>query len=286
MGEAAVAETPLQLPRQLRISDNHGETGGILRPASRMSSYGDSDRASRRLVPGVRRSSLDRQAHSPGPNHRKSAVVVPGYNPQIDMTASDATALAPLERHASTQCAGWLLWLALAGLVLRLAVIASIPTTPVSDFWAYHQKALLMLHEGRYGGSPEHPDATFTPGYPLWLAGLFALTPGLPTVTVAKLANAALGALAVWLAGVLARRLGGRGAGITAAAAAAVYPPFVLLPVLLASENLFLPLVLAFLLVATRLRGRPAALRAATIAGALVGAAALVRPVAYLMGLT
>lgn len=197
-----------------------------------------------------------------------------------------AQAREPAPPGGSLRCAPWLLAITGAALALRLAVVALVPTAPVSDYWAYHQKALLMLHEGRYGGSPGRPDATFTPGYPLWLAGLFAVAPNLPTVTVAKVANAALGAVTVCLAGLLAASAAGRRAGMAAAAAAAFYPPLVLLPVLLASENLFLPLLLVFLLLGTRLAGRTRPLALAATAGAIVGLAALVRPVGYLLGLT
>ena len=121
------------------------------------------------------------------------------------------------------------------------------------------------------------------PGYPLFLAAIGAGSDdGHGTPLRVKIAQSVLGAAAVWLIGLIARRAGGDRSGVVAAWLAAIYPPLVSLPSYVLSETLYSTMALAGVLVlqqAASSRGgeRAAALRAA-IAGLLCGAAALVRP--------
>ncbi len=88
------------------------------------------------------------------------------------------------------------------------------------------------------------------PGYPLFLAALDAGRPR-PESTPArvKVAQSIVGALTVWLIGVIAWRAAGARAGIWAAAIAAIYPPLVTLPAYTLSETVFSAVALASALV-------------------------------------
>jgi 4-amino-4-deoxy-L-arabinose transferase-like glycosyltransferase len=122
-----------------------------------------------------------------------------------------------------------------------------------------------------YGG----PTAIRGPAYPYLLGGVYALSGD--SRLAGQLAGAALGALAVLLLYLVARRIWGRRIGFVAAALAAVFPPLVLLGRDLVSETLFLPLLLAAVLCVLEFRRSGGALRWAAAAGTLCGLAALTR---------
>ena len=126
------------------------------------------------------------------------------------------------------------------------------------------------------------------PAYPLFLAALDAGRP-VPTATPArvKVAQSLVGALTVWLIGLIALYAAGPRAGVWAAGIAAVYPPLVSLPSYALSETLYsgVALAAAFLLQLAVESARPQASalprRAAILAaaaGVLAGGAALIRP--------
>ena len=124
------------------------------------------------------------------------------------------------------------------------------------------------------------------PGYPLFLAALDAGRPA-PDGTPArvKIAQSLIGAATVWLIGLIALYSAGPRAGVWAAWIAAVYPPLVSLPAYALSETIYSAVALgaAFVLQvavdrSAGTRARPGVIALALLAGALVGAAALVRP--------
>jgi len=81
---------------------------------------------------------------------------------------------------------------------IRLLWVLLVPTQPVSDNAMYHELAGRLATGGTYGF--EHARAFWPPGYPFFLAGLYA-TCGVH-VLAAKLANVALAAagdMLVWL---------------------------------------------------------------------------------------
>ncbi len=136
------------------------------------------------------------------------------------------------------------------GLVLRLAALYLIPTQPVSDFWSFFTRAVNLHDFGVYEAIRGRPDATFPPFYPIVLSAAFWLP--LDHLLTAKLVNAALGTAAIYFVGRVGLHLGGPKAGILAASILAAYPRSVMLPVLIASENLFLPLLLVWVLICIR----------------------------------
>lgn len=122
------------------------------------------------------------------------------------------------------------------------------------------------------------------PGYPAFLAvlgtghGEHASAPAR-----VKVVQSFVGGLTIWLIGVIALRAAGPRAGVAAAAIAAVYPPLVFIPSYVFSETVYSALALAAartLQAASRRGGAAgrAPLLPAIAAGALIGAAVLVRP--------
>jgi 4-amino-4-deoxy-L-arabinose transferase-like glycosyltransferase len=116
------------------------------------------------------------------------------------------------------------------------------------------------------------------PGYPLFLAALDAGRP-VPSTTPArlKIAQSLIGALTVWIIGALALSIAGARAGVVAAAIAAVYPSLVWLSAYALSEAIYACLAMATVFVVQRAVDREH-VGLAMAAGALAGAAALVRP--------
>ena len=124
------------------------------------------------------------------------------------------------------------------------------------------------------------------PGYPLFLAIIGAGGSRHDTAPArVKIAQAALGAAAIWLIGLIALRAAGPRSGVAAAVVAAIYPPLVWIPAYVFSETLY---SLIALLAAHTLQtavdrdrttpGDRAALTTTVAAGALIGAAILIRP--------
>lgn len=142
--------------------------------------------------------------------------------------------------------------LSFAAILIRLLLIAWVPTTPTSDFWSYFQRASSLADSGTYEAIQGRPDATFPPAYPLLLAPAFSQTSG--RLIVAKGINAVLGGLSVLLMATLGRRIAGENVGLVSAAILTVYPRAVMTPLLIASENLFLPLLLGYLILLIRNR--------------------------------
>lgn len=187
--------------------------------------------------------------------------------------------------------------LVLLALALRAGAIAFTNETPRHDAPDYYRFALSIANGDGYpdsiyapGGGPT---AVRSPGYPAFLALVFKLLPG-ADFDAAQLAHLLLGVLTAVLIGLIAARLWHRRTGLVALGLAAVYPPLVLLPTAMLSENLYLPLQLGAVLLALGARGGEAAaspvalrrlpaLRRAAAVGALVGLATLTRQNAWLL---
>jgi hypothetical protein len=82
------------------------------------------------------------------------------------------------------------------------------------------------------------------PGYPLFLAALRVMEPRDRAPQRVQIAQAAIGAVIVWLIASIAGRAAGPRAALAAAAVAAVYPPLVWTPAYVLSETLFSALAL------------------------------------------
>lgn len=170
-------------------------------------------------------------------------------------------------------------------LLVRLAVILATPEyRPQTDAADYDRHAVAIAQAGDYpqsvlapGGGPT---AFRPPAYPLALAATYAVAgtgDEQRRWDAGRILNALLGALAVALLALLARRLWGRGAALVAGGLAAVHPPLVLVGSSLMAEPLYVALVLTATLAALAQRDAPGGVRWALAAGVLAGLAALTR---------
>ncbi|MEP6994646.1 MAG: hypothetical protein ABI968_09010 [Acidobacteriota bacterium] len=185
---------------------------------------------------------------------------------------------APVRRHGAILAA-----ILATDVLLRLWIATAIPTQPISDFLEYMRTAQSLLHTGRYEAAPNVPDGNHPPAYPLLLSLGFRFVPAGCELFTAKVINAGLSTLAAFLGAMLARRFWGPAAGLWTAAWVAFFPRSLLMADLVASENLFAPLLLLFLLlcaISWTSDRRPAL---AVAIGLVVGALALTRSVAYFL---
>ncbi|HTO85977.1 MAG TPA: hypothetical protein VMR54_00420 [Thermoanaerobaculia bacterium] len=178
-----------------------------------------------------------------------------------------------------------LAWILLAGFLLRLAIDVWIPTQPVSDFLGYFRRAESLARSGRDEIRPGIPEASHPPAYPIVLAAALRAAPPEKALLAAKAANSALALLAAAFGAILARGLWGQAAGLWTAALLSFFPRSLLMSDLIASENLFTPLLLLFLLLAVRRWISVPSLGPAAAAGATIGLLTLTRSVAYLLPL-
>jgi 4-amino-4-deoxy-L-arabinose transferase-like glycosyltransferase len=184
-------------------------------------------------------------------------------------------------------------------LAARLIVLAADDGyRPANDAHDFHR------HAASIAGGDGYPEAIYSggggdsafrpPGYPLFLAGVYAAagaTGGEAQPFAAddgeeasygdawaagRVANALLGVLAVLLVYLIANRLWGRRVALIAGTLAAVFPPLVLLATELMSESLFVALELGCVLAVLAFRDR-GTLRWAALAGLLAAVAALTR---------
>lgn len=156
------------------------------------------------------------------------------------------------------------------GVALRVAWVLLVPTTPAVDFASYHQFAV-----GLATGTSTHLLYVTVPlqeiGYPLFLGGVYSLLGA--TAAVGRAVNVLL---AFWLLVVVRRLLAPQGEVVTRTGLMLVslWPAHIAMSSLLASENLFLPMLWSGALLTSS---------STFVGGAMLGAAQAVRPVALMM---
>ncbi|MCB1247723.1 MAG: glycosyltransferase family 39 protein [Acidimicrobiia bacterium] len=162
------------------------------------------------------------------------------------------------------------LGIAVAAFVLRLVWALHANPVPVSDFFDYWTLA-RDLADHRQFGYPE-PTAFFLPMHPLLLAPFAAITDAFGFVRIATIL---VSSATVIPAAVVGRNVVGteRGA-IIAAAGFAVFPTFVLFSPVLATEHLFIFLMVAAIALAT---SRTTSLSMIAATGIVLGLAQLTR---------
>jgi hypothetical protein len=185
----------------------------------------------------------------------------------------------------------WIGACALAGLALRAAFALLYWTgQPLThDEREYLALARSLARGEGYRYPAEEPDPGTgqqfgrAPGYPAFLSTFIVPVATDHVPRRVQVVQAALGAVGVWLIGVLAARAAGPRAGVAAAAIAAVYPPLVWMPAYALSEQLFSVVALTAAL-ALQKKGDTHSFSQKTVGvpvfgGALVGLGILIRPV-------
>ncbi|HXS33991.1 MAG TPA: glycosyltransferase family 39 protein [Solirubrobacterales bacterium] len=160
-------------------------------------------------------------------------------------------------------------------------VVEPLPT-PGDDAHAYYALAKSLYTEGSFGGPTFEEPSDWSPGAPLFYAASFYATGGAREGT-ARVLELLLGLATIVVVYLLGRRIACRPAGLLAALAVAVYPPFIHSVGALYSEPpamFTLPAaVLAFLWAGEQQRRR-----AWLLPGFLFGLTALIRPEYLLVG--
>jgi 4-amino-4-deoxy-L-arabinose transferase-like glycosyltransferase len=200
--------------------------------------------------------------------------------PRLAAHAVESVRALP-ERHGRVTLAVLLLILAL-GFGLRIERVIDPNAHPGDDALAYTALAKSLYEEGSYGGQSFDNSSDWSPGAPLAYAGLYYLTGGARD-GAARLLQALLGTAAIVVVFLLGRRIACRPAGLLAAGAVAVYPPFIHSTGAVLSEPLaiftFPAAVLALLWAADR-RGT----WEWVVPGLLLGITALIRPEYLVVG--
>ncbi len=162
------------------------------------------------------------------------------------------------------------------GFALRADRVVNPIRTPGDDAAAYLDLSRSLYEDGTYGSPGFQNTSDWSPGAPLLYAASFYATGGVREGTV-RILNTILGCLGILVVFGLGLRLGTRATGLLAAAAAAIYPPFIHTTGEILSEPpaLFtLPAAVLAFLWADRRRSPAAWL----LPGFLFGLTALIRP--------
>lgn len=158
---------------------------------------------------------------------------------------------------------------------VRLIWVASATVTPVSDFRGYDRLAQRWLATGEFGRAPMQ--AYRTPGYPAFLAGIYAVCG--QNVRAVQFTQAVLGAVTSALVVLLAARMLSVAAAGLAGLFHAFSPTAVVYTPVLASENLGVPVLLVALLLLGMPVVKPGWRHAAVaVAGVCLGLLVLLRP--------
>jgi 4-amino-4-deoxy-L-arabinose transferase-like glycosyltransferase len=167
----------------------------------------------------------------------------------------------------------------LTGVILRVLWALVIPVVPVSDSAAYDAFARTFSEHGVFGWNKDDPFAFWPPGTTFLHGALYWLFG--TSYTSIVVANIAISAGIIWTTARIAHRLFSARVAVTAAWVLALWPTLIIYVTVIASELPFLLLITAALDVWTT--QKTPRLRNTVIAGLLLGAAALVRPVALLL---
>jgi 4-amino-4-deoxy-L-arabinose transferase-like glycosyltransferase len=175
----------------------------------------------------------------------------------------------------------------LLGFGLRAYRVVEPLPRPGDDAHAYYALSKTLYREGSFGGPHFEDSSDWSPGAPLLYAASFYATAGAREGT-ARVVELLLGLATIVVVYLLGRRIACGPAGLLAAFAVAVYPPFIHSIGALYSEPpamLTLPAaVLAFLWASDGLASGPSRARW-LVPGVLLGLTALIRPEYLLVGI-
>ncbi len=177
-------------------------------------------------------------------------------------------------------------WKLLAIIVLALALRAMFwlevagPSAPLrGDEIDYDAIARSVASGNGFSLSAGEPTASRPPLYPILLAGVYRIA-GART-EAGKILQILLGGAIVLLTYLLARRLFGEIAALVTAVLVACNPSLIFISSYLLAENLYIVLLLSFLVLFAVGRGRSLSYAASAAGGILLGLASLARPNAF-----
>jgi 4-amino-4-deoxy-L-arabinose transferase-like glycosyltransferase len=169
----------------------------------------------------------------------------------------------------------------LLAFILRLAWVLAVPTRPISDFHEFHRLAISLIDGQGYVSTSGEPTAYRPPGYPIFLTGIYSIF-GVSDLA-ARLVNVLLGVLTCWLTYQLASELFDRRVGLVAGVLLALFPSMIAWTNILATENLYLPILLAAILFFLRaVKPTPIQWHWLIMSGMLLGIGVLIRPATIL----
>ncbi len=171
-------------------------------------------------------------------------------------------------------------WIVIAGVALRMVWALLVPVIPISDSFAYDTFARMLAEHGVFGWGPDKPFAFWPPGTSFLHGALYKLF-GIHHEAIVALNIVLTFGITLCCARLGLRYFGERVAYWTAILIS-FWPTLIFYSTVLASELPFLFFCVAALDVWTGDREKHGMLRALG-AGALLGCAALVRPVALLL---
>jgi 4-amino-4-deoxy-L-arabinose transferase-like glycosyltransferase len=163
----------------------------------------------------------------------------------------------------------------IVGALLRITWALLVPVVPISDSVAYDTFARTLVEHGVYGFEAGHPNAFWPPGTSLIYAGLFWAFGHSYAAVVAL--NIVLSAFLTITSARIAARLYSEKSGHYTAWIITLWPTLVVYVTVLASE---LPFVLLITLALDCWIVRQRTIRHVLLAGLILGAASLVRPLA------
>ena len=173
----------------------------------------------------------------------------------------------------------------LLGFVARLGFILVVPSVPLSDFADYDRLGWSLAEDRGYVNDSGQPTAFRAPGYPFMLSLIYRAF-GHRT-GIAKAVNAALGTLTCLLIFWMARLIGHEQIALLSALIYALYPSAVYYTNLLATEVPFTFLLFLAIFISLKVstdpmggQGRGPFVCSVLLLGAVLGSAALVKPVA------
>jgi len=177
-------------------------------------------------------------------------------------------------------------WLIVAILItafiLRTAWVLSIPTQPISDFKEFDRLAVSIADGKGYLGLDGKPTAYRPPGYVFFLAGIYSLFG--PNDFIARLINILLGVLTCWLTYILTIELFDMRTAWMAAVLIAVFPSLIAWTNILATENLFIPVILGIWISFLKaVKSQTIRWSWVVLSGFLLGIGVLIRPAALLL---
>ena len=183
---------------------------------------------------------------------------------------------AKIELHRRSILAAVLLF----AFSLRIYSILSLHVLPTADALTFHRIAVSLV-SGNGFSLDGIPTAFRPPGFPLLLAGVYAVTHN--NLVVAQIVQAFLETVQCGLLYLIARAVFSVPAGLVAAIFWAAYPTSVLQSSLLMGEPLFNCLLLSMLLVT--ITRNPSDVKTSIFVGLLLGLASLIKPFMAVFGL-